>query len=102
MTTHTLPAFCGPINFDMNRDWPCHRLAFVYHLHNEAQTITETRARIGRARSPRVAANLTRWCEDADARLAKMITWTDEKTCTCPVPAGYATLADVPLPPCTC
>jgi hypothetical protein len=101
-TAPALPAFCGPINFDMNRDWPCRRLSFVYYLHNEARDIAETEARIGRARSERVRRNLTQWVADATERLAKHITWTDGKTCTCPAPAAYASLADVPLPDCTC
>jgi hypothetical protein len=102
MTTTALPEFCGPINFDMNRDWPCKRLASAYHVHSFAEEIARETARIGRARSPRVIRNLTAWVADANERLAKMIGWTTEKTCTCPEPHAYATLADVPLPDCTC
>jgi hypothetical protein len=101
-TTLALPELCGPIDFDMNRDWPCKRLAFAYHLHSSADDIDRTAARIGRARSPRVIRNLTAWVADATERLAKLAPRIAEKPCTCPAPHAYATLTEVPLPPCTC
>jgi hypothetical protein len=97
-----LPVFCGPIDFDMNRDWPCKRLARVYHLHSYADEITRERARLARVRSERVKRNLGKWITDAEARLARYVATWDLGTCTCARPAEYATLAEVPLPDCTC
>ena len=97
-----LPVFCGPIDFDMNRDWPCKRLARVYHLHSYADEIGRERNRLARARSERVRRNLGKWVADAEARLARYVATWDLGTCTCARPAEYATLAEVPLPDCTC
>ena len=100
--TLELPAFCGPIDFDMNRDWPCKRLAQVYHLHSEAATIDRERKRLPRLRSEYRRRNLTRWIADAEQRLAHYVATWQLKPCTCKAPASYATLAEVPLPECTC
>jgi hypothetical protein len=102
VTEIQLPAFCGPIDFDMNRDWPCKRLARVYHLHSCAAEIGRERKRLARARSARVKWNLSVWLADAEARLTRYVATWELGTCTCERPAEYATLAEVPLPECTC
>lgn len=96
-----LPVFCGPIDFDMNRDWPCKRLSRVYHLHSEAAEIQRYRGYRDRARSERVRRNLGKWVTDAETRLARSVA-RDLPECMCARPAEYATLAEVPLPDCTC
>ena len=48
------PMFCGPIDFDMNRDWPCKRLARVYHLRQLQRSAIE-RYRDGLPRGEHVA-----------------------------------------------
>jgi len=97
-----LPAFCGPINFDMNRDWPCKRLSLVYAVHRDAKEITRERGRLGRMRSAYRRRHLTEWIADAEQRLSRLAGWAAAQECTCPAPASYATLSDVPLPECTC
>lgn len=97
-----LPGFCGPIDFDMNRDWPCKRLSQVYHLHLFADEIERERKRHARLHSDWKRANLGRWIADAEARLEGFVTTWQLKPCTCRAPAAYPTLADVPLPQCTC
>ena len=102
MSDVQLPVFCGPIDFDMNRDWPCKRLAKVYHLHHYAAEISEYRSHRDRARSERVRRNLGKWVTDAEVRLARYVATWDLGPCTCARPTEYATLAEVPLPDCTC
>ena len=97
-----LPVFCGPIDFDMNRDWPCKRLARVYHLHSYADEIERYRGHQLRARSGREWRNIGKWVADAETRLARYVAIWELPACTCARPAEYATLADVPLPDCTC
>ncbi len=97
-----LPVFCGPIDFDMNRDWPCKRLAKVYHLHSYADEIQRYRGLRDRARNERKRRNLGNWVTDAETRLAHYVATWDLGACTCTRPAEYATLAEVPLPDCTC
>ena len=97
-----LPVFCGPIDFDMNRDWPCKRLARVYHLHSYADEIEQYRGYQRRARSERARRSLGKYVTDAETLLAHYVATWDLGTCTCARPAEYATLAEVPLPDCTC
>jgi len=81
-----IPATCIPdlnVPFDVNRDWPCKRAAFISTLNMFAADITRTERRLARTSNAYRARNLTAWIADAETRLAKLVPLADDKPCTC-------------------
>jgi hypothetical protein len=48
-----------------------------------AMDIENTRKRLDKATKPYVIRNLTNWITDAEARLERLIKWTEETECHC-------------------
>lgn len=67
-------ACCAPGNHhsggDLNQTWTCQRTATIHALNVMAREITATRARADRTRNPRRQANMRRWADEHEARMA--------------------------------
>lgn len=68
--------------FDVNRDWPCKRAAFVSHLITFSNDIDATQRRLDRTTNVYKARNLTAWIADAEIRYARLLAFLPEKECS--------------------
>jgi hypothetical protein len=98
-----LPAFCGPLG-DLNRDAVCARAGRLYTLNMFVTDVERTMTAATRARNPRRAAGLTRWCETVGVeRLTDVRRWVaDLPPCTHPVEQRVTLDLATALPACTC
>jgi len=100
---------CGPVGgvnhrgqlWDMNVRWTCARTAQLYQYTQRRETLLEDSRRIGRLRSERRQANLSRYVLQAVVRLHAESLWELPECGHAEADRAELTLEDA-LPPCTC